>query len=713
MMSLRSLTVLLFTAALTSCGGGGGGGATTPPATGTPAVQSLTLGGNTSKVLQGGAPVALTATPSVAATVSWSLAEGPGTLSASSGTNVSYTPPASGGIDNTHVTISVKAGDVTQSFSFWVYPQPGTPALSLITGTAGGTGNLDGQGGAARFQAITDISADSAGNLLLVDQRTSVRRISVNGDVSTLATSAGTPFSVSVAPDNSALLLAGGANSLAVYKLKTDGSTTLWLSTAQTDQSATRVVAGLNGAAYLIGEHHVTLVAADGSSSLAGNETDSSCRDGSGASAGPGLISDAALDPSSGNLYLFACYSVRKLTPAGVLSTLAGNLNNLLPAQDGTGTAAQFGNSGTLTVSPGGALRVLDYGWQSSDAAGAVVYGHRLRQVTAGGVVSTLSTLASNEPSALAQAPGTPSAYRWLRYLPDGTLALTTAAQVDKLSGATPALFAGNEGDITAPVEGPVASARIVAPRWLTSDPQGKLYVLNLGGEVYQVARGGAVSKLFTDTKFEDGVSPLQILYRADAIYTAHVRTPDPSDKWQTGGAAVIWRRASDAYQSGSKLAGASFNVKLADPRVDGAASVATFYQATLLGFDSAANLYVQDLAPDGSALYRKITPDGVVSTVSALPADLGAERQGSGPPADGTRYVYDTSVGLVYRVAADGSRGVVAGSAGQYGIRLGELPGNLSLSGAWPQQQVPLTPLAPNVYALISGAAILQLVVP
>lgn len=58
--------------------------------------------------------------------------------------------------------------------------------VSTIAGTAGSSGTNDGAGAAARFTNLTGITADSAGNIYVLDGH-AVRRIAPNGAVSTVA----------------------------------------------------------------------------------------------------------------------------------------------------------------------------------------------------------------------------------------------------------------------------------------------------------------------------------------------------------------------------------------------------------------------------------------------------------------------------------------------------------------------------------------------
>lgn len=737
-MPSRPLLPLLLTTLLAACGGGGGDTpAVTPPVT-PPATQSLTLSGNTDKVVQGGAAVALSATPAVSATLTWKLEAGVGTLSATSGTNVNYTPPAAQSAGNQHTTISVKAGDVTQYFNFWVYPQPGTPGLSLITGNAGGAGRLDGKGDAARFSEIGGVSADASGNLWLIDtlhsysnavaSGTRIRRLSASGEVSTVgavpAAFGGTASSISAAADGSALLLVRVDGGLAVASIQPDGSVTQVLAPARTDQSALRVVAGLNGAIYLLGTRHISVARADGSSGvLAGNgaDTTSACRDGSGGDARLSRINDAVLD-SAGNLIVADCYSVRKVTPAGVVSTLAGDLSDSGAARDGSGKAAHFyGWQGSLAINGSGELHVLDYDFPkfNDDGSGQpVAWG--LRKVSSSGAVTTLlsGTQPGSGPFKLnfgqQTVAGAAGAYQFVRYRADGSVVLATPGQLYQMDGNTPGLLAGNEGDIRQPVTGAAALTRIVNPQALGSSADGTLYVIDQQDNYYKITSAGQVSLIVDGQGGGTLARPTQLLARADGLYVNHVQQPNPNDRSRSGGALIELRRSLDFYLTSTVLAGSTQPLAYSAPRVDGAGKSATFWKADLLGFDSASNLYVED-EQEQKPLYRKITPDGTVSTVTTLPADLGRDGPGYGATQDGQRYMYDMRAGLVYRVAPGCERSVVAGTAGQYGNRLGALPGSLVgvPYGAADAPTVPLAPLGLRTYAFISGAAIVRLVVP
>ena len=89
-------------------------------------------------------------------------------------------------------------------------------------------------------------------------------------------------------------------------------------------------------------------------------------------------------------------HTIRKVTPAGVVTTLAG-LAGSSGSADGTGSAARFYHPSGVAVDSAGNVYVADCG------------NHTIRKVTPAGVVTTLAGLAGNHGS----ADGTGSAARF------------------------------------------------------------------------------------------------------------------------------------------------------------------------------------------------------------------------------------------------------------------------------------------------------------
>src|SRR5438105_9553850 len=122
--------------------------------------------------------------------------------------------------------------------------------------------------------------------------------------------------------------------------------------------------------------------------------------DGTGSAARFNGPDGVAVD-SSGNVYVAdqGNYTIRKITPAGAVTTLAG-LVGASGSTDGTGNAARFKNPSGVAVDSSGNVYVAD--------------SHTIRKITPAGVVTTLAGSATSHGS----TDGTGSAARF--YDPSG-----------------------------------------------------------------------------------------------------------------------------------------------------------------------------------------------------------------------------------------------------------------------------------------------------
>lgn len=213
-----------------------------------------------------------------------------------------------------------------------------TPSGVVTTLAGSGTrGFADGTGAAAEFNYPEGIAVDASGNVYVADDSNErIRKISPSGDVTTLAGS-GTAG------------LADGTGTAAQFDspdgIVVDSSGNVYVAEAGTNRirkvTANGVVTAFVGA-----------VPARGSGGYA---------DGTGTAAkflDPfGLATD-----SSGNIYVADTnnHRIREVTPAGVVSTLAGS--GTAAFADGTGTAAQFNYPGGVAVDSSGAVYVADSG---------------------------------------------------------------------------------------------------------------------------------------------------------------------------------------------------------------------------------------------------------------------------------------------------------------------------------------------------------------
>src|SRR5437868_701494 len=211
-----------------------------------------------------------------------------------------------------------------------------TPAgvVTTLAGAVGVTGNADGTGSAALFNAPSEIAVDSAGNLYVADTYNfTIRKITSAGVVTTLAGTAGTAGS------------ADGTGSAAQfyypYGVAADGAGNVYV--ADTDSNTSRKVTSTGVVTTLAGTAGVP-GSANGTGSAAGFNHPS------------GVAGDNA-----GNVYVADTdnNTIRKITSTGVVTTLAGTAG-VPGSADGMGSAAQFSNPFGVAVDSTGGVYVAD-----------------------------------------------------------------------------------------------------------------------------------------------------------------------------------------------------------------------------------------------------------------------------------------------------------------------------------------------------------------
>jgi len=266
---------------------------------------------------------------------------------------------ASGGVNKCTNTFTLTVTAVNQPPSFSLGAAQGPWVVSTYAGNSP-PGTNDGTGLAAKFLHPMGVSVDSAGNVYVADEDNyTIRKIAPGGVVTTLAGSPGLAGT------------ADGTGSAARFGLPT--------STA-VDTAGNVYVADFNGAT-------IRKITPDGVvTTLAGLAGSGGSANGTGSAARFGSPSGVAVD-SAGNVYVAdrGNNRIRKITPAGVVTTLAGSTAG---SADGDAAAAKFSSPYGVAVDPAGNVYVADDG------------NNAIRKITPGGVVTTLAGLAGATGSA-------------------------------------------------------------------------------------------------------------------------------------------------------------------------------------------------------------------------------------------------------------------------------------------------------------------------
>ncbi|MDB5101110.1 MAG: repeat containing protein, partial [Cyanobacteria bacterium RYN_339] len=482
-----------------------------------------------------------------------------------------------------------------------------TPEGVVTTLLADGRfGDAGAPGAAAALETGNCFAVDAAGTIYMAelrdDNKQQIRMVSSVGQLGTLAVPGQDP--------------AGPPGSNLPQALAVDATGNLYL----TDFTAV-----------------IRKVAPDGSvTRLAGGGTGGKA-DGQGAVAAFAVPLAFSLD-AGGTLYLADDSLIRKVTPDGVVSTVAGS-----------GSTVKNGDAGTARfVSPLGVV---------GDAAGnlyvADTGNHLIRKVTPDGVVSTLAGGASE---GTVDGQGASASFRSpVAIVMDagGNLDVldlagvirhvTPAGLVTTLAGTDLGPGVGGSADGQGPV------AQFASPYGLAIDAAGNLYVADTDNNaIRKVSPTGLVTTLAGSHRKEgatDGQGPAASFNRpmgvaVDATGNLYVADSDRIRKVSPTGLV-------------STLAGGA-KMPIVDGwavNVDGQGAAASFYMATGIVVDPAGNLYVSDSNGGESYEIRKVTPGGLVSTVKT-PFKL-ASPEGLWLDAQGNLYIADSGNNVVRKVLA------------------------------------------------------------
>lgn len=292
--------------------------------------------------------------------------------------------------------------------------------------------------------------------------------------------------------------------------------------------------------------------------------------DGTGVAAqfsGPrGLGTDAA-----GNVYVVdhSNNRIRKITPAGVVTTLAGSTDGYA---DGMGAAAKFSGPNSLAVDAAGNVYVADGG------------NHRIRKITPAGMVSTLA--GDGYTSTLYQPLGVAVDAAGNVYVAD-----TDNSRICKVStSGVMTVLAGSATGGTGSAgyaDGVGTAAKFNVPNGVVVDASGNVYVTDAGNHlIRKITPGGSVSTLAGSTQgYADGTGAVArfenlsgpCIDAAGNIYAADIGSNRIRKITPTGVVSTVAGGATMGY-------------------VDGPVATALFQYPYAIAVDAAGNIYVADV---------------------------------------------------------------------------------------------------------------------
>lgn len=494
--------------------------------------------------------------------------------------------------------------------------------FTTLAGSAGSVVNsIDATGSAAQFSAPRGIAVDISGNVYVADSSNhTIRKVTAAGVVTTLAGSAGTTGRVGATP----------ARFSEPFGVATDIMGNVYV--ADTNNNAIRRITPAGVVATLAG----------------GNGMGST--DGTGTNAKFAEPHGVAVD-SNGNVFVsdFMNSTVRKVTPAGEVTTIAGSAGSS-GFVNGTGSAARFKSLQGIAVDTVGNLYVADSG------------NRAVRKITPSGVVSTLVDGTNGQ---LGSPRGVVVDSTGTIYVTDYSAhviyQVTSAGAVSTLAGTAPS---------PGSTDGATSVALFNAPSAVAIDNANNLYVADTANNTVRKIASGNVTTLAglagrsssmdgvgAAARFEDpyavAVDAAGIVYVADATdHSIRKITPD-------GTVTTVAGRPGTFGSS------------------DGTGSAALFKNPLGIATDGAGNVYIADT---GNAIIRKVTSTGVVTTLAGSAGALGntdaigsAARFSSpyGITADsaGNLYVVDSIGNTVRKITADGVVTTLAGSPGLRGL--------------------------------------------
>jgi len=502
------------------------------------------------------------------------------------------------------------------------------------------SGGFSGDGGPATrawLYVPTGVAVDAAGSLYIADfARDRVRKVSRSGTISTVAGNGSRGFSGDGGPATSASL--NGPSGVAV-----DPVGNLYIA-----DEANQRVRKVNPAGII--------------STVAGGGYAYPGDGGPATRASLNYPQGLAVD-GAGNLYVSTASLVQKVTPSGIITTVAGNGLWGYSGEDVRATAASLFCPSGVAVDAAGNLYIADWG------------NHRIRKVSPSG---TISTVAGNGEYKFG-GDGGPATAASLNYTGSVAVDATGALYIGdsdnyRVRRVAPSgiitTIAGGRFGYSSGDGGPATAAALGDTLAVAVDAAGNLYIADrFNGCVFKVTPAGIINTAAGRAgsggySGEGGPATAAYISAPMGVAAApdgslYIAAPFVSRVLRVSPAGIITTVAGNGQSAYSGDGGPATSASLGSP--------------SGVAVDAAGNLYIAV----GDRI-RKVDASGIISTVAgggyAYPGDGGPATSASlaaggvAVDAAGNLYIADTLHYGIRKVSASGIITTVAGN-GRYGF--------------------------------------------
>jgi uncharacterized protein (TIGR03437 family) len=361
-------------------------------------------------------------------------------------------------------------------------------AQQISTVAGNGTQGYSGDGGPAtqaEINGAVDVATDLYGNLFIADQNNNrVRKVDSKGNITTFAGTGAAAFSGDGGPAAQAALN--------------------YVPGVCTDAAGDVFVSDLSN-------YRIRKIDTSGNiTTVAGNGVQGSSGDGGPATQASMFIPIRCAVDSSNNLYITdqSGHKIRKVTPAGIISTAAGTGAGAGPhtiasysGDGGPATAANLNNPTAVTVDSAGNIYFSDQ------------YNQRIRKVDTNGIITTIA----GNGNAGYSGDGGPATAAELNY-PGGLtidqngdiyVADNNNFRIRKISKGVITTVAGNGVQGYSGDGGPALQAEFNGQFGVALDPSGNLYIADAAnGRIRKVsALGATTTPTFSAAGITNGAS--------------------------------------------------------------------------------------------------------------------------------------------------------------------------------------------------------------